>query len=93
MATALTHEYRVRKNFGKIKKIIDIPALSRCRKRATISFSRRVFHPRPASIKDYRRSSRAFSPFKISAAPHRWSLFNIALGTSKYDVDECLAAG
>ena len=27
MATALTHEYRVRKNFGKIKKIIDIPSL------------------------------------------------------------------
>jgi len=33
MPTALTHEYRVRKNFGKIRKIVEIPNLIQMQKK------------------------------------------------------------
>jgi len=38
MATALTHEYRVRKNFAKIPKIIDIPNLIEMQKESYNQF-------------------------------------------------------
>ena len=80
MPTALTHEYRLRKTFGKIHKIVNIPNLIQMQKESYDQFLQRDV---PPEVKERQRTSGSFqkrvSRLTISAARLLWSLFSIVL--------------
>ncbi len=93
MATALTHEYRVRKNFGKIKKIIDIPSLIQMQKESYDLFLQKDVSPEARDSKGLQEVFKSVFPIQDFSGTASLEFVQYSFGDVKYDVDECLARG
>jgi DNA-directed RNA polymerase subunit beta len=93
MATALTHEYRVRKNFGKIKKIIDIPSLIQMQKESYSLFLQKDTPPEARENKGLQEVFKSVFPIQDFSGTASLEFVQYGFGDVKYDVDECLARG
>ncbi|QCQ21063.1 DNA-directed RNA polymerase subunit beta [Desulfoglaeba alkanexedens] len=93
MATALTHEYRVRKNFGKIQKIIDIPNLIQMQKESYENFLQRDVPPEARSNKGLQEVFDSVFPIEDFSGTASLEFVQYSFGDVKYDVEECLARG
>jgi len=93
MATALTHEYRVRKNFGKIRKIMDIPSLIQMQKESYNLFLQRDVPPEAREIKGLQEVFKSVFPIQDFSGTASLEFVQYSFGNVKYDVDECLARG
>lgn len=93
MPTALTHEYRVRKNFGKIEKIIDIPNLIQMQKESYDSFLQRDVPPEARVDKGLQEVFKSVFPIEDFSQTASLEFVQYSFGEVKYDVDECLARG
>ncbi len=93
MATALTHEYRVRKNFGKIKKIIDIPNLIEMQKESYSNFLQQDVPPDARAHKGLQEVFQGVFPIEDFSGTASLEFVEYSFGEVKYDVEECLARG
>jgi DNA-directed RNA polymerase subunit beta len=93
MATALTHEYRVRKNFGKIKRIVDIPNLIEMQKESYHQFLQKDTPPDQRFDKGLQEVFKSVFPIKDFSGTASLEFVQYSFGEAKYDVEECLARG
>ncbi|MCK8602689.1 DNA-directed RNA polymerase subunit beta [Desulfoferrobacter suflitae] len=93
MATALTHEYRVRKNFGKIQNIIDIPNLIQMQKESYSNFLQLDVAPGARETKGLQEVFKSVFPIEDFSGTASLEFVEYSFGQVKYDVDECLARG
>ncbi len=93
MATALTHEYRVRKDFGKIKKIIDLPNLIQMQKESYEQFLQKNVSPDARSNKGLQEVFSSVFPIEDFSGTASLEFVQYSFGEVKYDVEECLARG
>jgi len=93
MATALTHEYRVRKNFGKIQKIIDIPNLIQMQKESYSQFLQLDVPPEARADRGLQEVFKSVFPIEDFSGTASLEYVQYSFGQVKYDVEECLARG
>jgi DNA-directed RNA polymerase subunit beta len=93
MATALTHEYRVRKNFGKGKKIIDIPSLIQMQKESYSQLLQKTVPPEARESKGLQEVFKSVFPIQDFSGTASLEFVQYSFGEVKYDVEECLARG
>ncbi len=93
MATALSQEYRVRKNFGKIKKIIDIPNLIQMQKESYASFLQKDVPPEARLKKGLQEVFESVFPIEDFSQTASLEFVQYSFGEVKSDVEECLARG
>ncbi len=93
MPTALTHEYRVRKNFGKIQKIVDIPNLIQMQKESYELFLQRDVSPEARSDRGLQEVFKSVFPIEDFSGTASLEFVQYSFGEVKYEVDECLARG
>ncbi len=93
MPTALTHEYRVRKSFGKIHKIIDIPNLIQMQKESYDLFLQQDVPPEARSERGLQEVFKSVFPIEDFSGTASLEFVQYSFGEVKYEVDECLARG
>ncbi|HEC31178.1 MAG TPA: hypothetical protein ENI41_01660, partial [Deltaproteobacteria bacterium] len=93
MATALAHEYRVRRNFGKIPKIIDIPDLIKMQKESYERFLQKDVPPSEREDKGLQAVFKGVFPIRDFTGTALLEFVQYTFGDVKYDVEECLARG
>ncbi|NTV42158.1 MAG: DNA-directed RNA polymerase subunit beta, partial [Syntrophobacteraceae bacterium] len=93
MATALTHEYRVRKSFGKIQKIVDIPNLIEMQKESYEQFLQKDVPPDARAERGLQEVFRSVFPIEDFSGTASLEFVHYSFGEVKYDVEECLARG
>lgn len=93
MATALTHEYNIRKNFGKIKKVADIPYLLQMQRESYRQFLQYEVPPERREKKGLQEVFESVFPIEDYAKTARLEFVSYSFGEVKYDVRECLARG
>ncbi len=93
MPTALTHEYRLRKNFGKIQKIVDIPNLIQMQKESYNQFLQRDVPPEARSDHGLQEVFKSVFPIDDFSGTASLEFVQYSFGEVKYDVEECLARG
>ena len=93
MPTALTHEYRLRKNFGKIHKIVDIPNLIQMQKESYNQFLQREIPPEARSDHGLQEVFKSVFPIDDFSGTASLEFVQYSFGEVKYEVDECLARG
>ncbi len=93
MATALTHEYRVRKNFGKIRQILEIPYLIQMQKESYRQFLQMDVDPDKRRNVGLQGVFNSVFPIEDIAGKAKLEFVSYSFGEIKYDVQECLARG
>ena len=93
MATALSHEYRVRKNFGKIQKIIDIPNLIQMQVESYSQFLQLDVAPDKRAERGLQEVFKSVFPIEDFSGTASLEFVQYSFGQVKYDVEECLARG
>ena len=90
---SIQNNFRVRKNFARSRRIIDIPNLIDIQKRATTSSCRRTSRRASARTSACRACSRASSRSRTSRRRASLEFVSYNLEKPKYDVDECRQRG
>ncbi len=93
MATALTHEYRVRKSFGKIKKIVEIPSLIQMQKESYDNFLQIDVPPEARVNRGLHEVFKSVFPIEDFSGTASLEFVQYSFGEVKYEVEECLARG
>jgi len=93
MPTALTHEYRVRKNFGKIRKIVEIPNLIQMQKESYELFLQKDVPPEARVERGLQEVFKSVFPIEDFSGTASLEFVQFSFGDVKYEVDECLARG
>ena len=93
MPTALTHEYRVRKNFGKIRKIVEIPNLIQMQKESYELFLQKDVPPEARVERGLHEVFKSVFPIEDFSGTASLEFVQYSFGDVKYEVDECLARG
>lgn len=93
MATALSHEYRVRKSFGKIQKIIDIPNLIQMQVESYSQFLQLDVPPDKRADRGLQEVFKSVFPIEDFSGTASLEFVQYSFGQVKYDVEECLARG
>ena len=93
MPTALTHEYRVRKSFGKIRKIIEIPNLIQMQKESYELFLQKETPSEARVERGLQEVFKSVFPIEDFSGTASLEFVQYSFGEVKYEVDECLARG
>ena len=94
MATAIQSNFRIRKNLGRIQRVIEVPNLIDIQKSSYDKFLQSTIPQNDASgDRACRRSSAASSRSRTSTARASSSSSRYNLEKPKYDVDECRQRG
>jgi len=93
MPTALAHEYRLRKSFGKIHRIVDIPNLIQMQKESYDQFLQQDVPPEARSDKGLQEVFKSVFPIEDFSGTASLEFVQYSFGEVKYDVEECLARG
>jgi DNA-directed RNA polymerase subunit beta len=93
MPTALTHEYRVRKNFGKIHRIVGIPNLIQMQKESYELFLQKDVPPEARVERGLQEVFKSVFPIEDFSGTASLEFVQYSFGDVKYEVDECLARG
>ncbi len=93
MASRIAHNVRFRRNFGKIKKIIDIPNLIEIQKRSYEEFLQLGAAPHERREMGLQGVFRSVFPIKDFNETASLEFVSYALGQPKYSVDECHERG
>src|SRR5437660_230516 len=93
MAMQVTANLRLRRSFGKIKKIIDIPNLIEIQKRSYDEFLQKDVASDQREDKGLQAVFKSVFPIKDFNETASLEFVSYELGTPKYDVDECHQRG
>ena len=91
--TQVTSNLRLRRSFGKIKKIIDIPNLIEIQKRSYEEFLQADVASEQREEKGLQSVFKSVFPIKDFNETASLEFVSYELGTPKYDVDECHQRG
>jgi DNA-directed RNA polymerase beta subunit len=92
MGRVIQNNFRVRKRYGRIKQIIDIPNLIDIQKRSYDKFLQLDIPPDRRDEVGLQGVFKSVFPIKDFSGPPRWSSSSYNLERPKYDEDECRAA-
>ncbi len=84
---------RVRKDFGKIQKIVDIPTLLDMQKQSYERFLQMGVPPERREESGLQAVFKSVFPIRDFSGTSSLEFVNYAFGEVKYDVEECLARG
>ena len=93
MALQLTNNFRVRRPFGRINKIIDIPHLLEIQRHSYDEFLQRVLSPEKRIDSGLQGVFRSVFPIKDFNETASLEFVSYALGEPKYSVEECHQRG
>jgi DNA-directed RNA polymerase subunit beta len=93
MSQASETRARVRKNFGKIQKIIDIPNLIDMQKQSYDRFLQADLTPSERQDIGLQAVFKSVFPIKDFSGTSSLEYVSYDFGEAKYDVEECLARG
>jgi DNA-directed RNA polymerase subunit beta len=93
MATSLANDYRVRKNFGKIMKIVEIPNLIEMQRQSYERFLQKEVDPDERIDKGLQGVFKGVFPIRDFSGTASLEFVRYTIGGIKYDVDECLQRG
>jgi DNA-directed RNA polymerase subunit beta len=93
MAVQLANNFRIRRPFGRIGKIIDIPHLLQIQRRSYDEFLQRVFLPERRTDSGLQGVFRSVFPIKDFNETASLEFVSYALGEPKYSVEECHQRG
>ena len=93
MAVRVPNNLRFRRNFGKIKKIIDLPYLIEIQKNSYGSFLQKDLSPDQRQSAGLQGVFKSIFPIKDFNETASLEFVSYALGQPKYDVEECHQRG
>jgi DNA-directed RNA polymerase subunit beta len=93
MGSQIANNLRLRRNFGRIKKIIDIPNLIEIQKRSYEEFLQRSAPPSERHENGLQGVFRSVFPIKDFNETASLEFVSYTLGEPKYSVDECHERG
>jgi DNA-directed RNA polymerase subunit beta len=93
MATSLANDYRVRKNFGKIRKIVEIPNLIEMQRQSYERFLQQEVDPDERIDKGLQGVFKGVFPIRDFSGTASLEFVRYTIGGIKYDVEECLQRG
>jgi DNA-directed RNA polymerase subunit beta len=93
MAFQVAHNLRFRRNFGRIKKIIDLPYLIEIQKNSYDLFLQKEVAPNQRQDVGLQNVFRSVFPIKDFNETASLEFVNYTLGEPKYDVEECHQRG
>ena len=93
MATTLANEYRVRKSFGKIEKIIEIPNLIEMQRESYERFLQSEPDPDERVDKGLQGVFKGVFPIRDFSGTASLEFVRYTISGIKYNVDECLQRG
>jgi len=93
MATSLANDYRVRKSFGKIKQIVDIPNLIEMQRQSYERFLQKDVDPDERVDKGLQGVFKGVFPIRDFSGTASLEFVRYEVGGIKYYVDECLQRG
>ena len=93
MATSLANDYRVRKNFGKIRKIVEIPNLIEMQRESYERFFQQDVDPDERVDKGLQGVFKGVFPIRDFSGTASLEFVRYTIGGIKYDVEECLQRG
>ena len=89
----VTSNFRLRRSFGKIRKIIDIPNLVEIQRRSYEDFLQRDVRPEERANKGLQAVFKSVFPIKDFNETASLEFVSYELGEPKYDVEECRQRG
>ncbi len=93
MALQLANNFRVRRSFGRIGKLIDIPHLLEIQRRSYDEFLQRVLSPEHRTDSGLQGVFRSVFPIKDFNETASLEFVSYTLGEPKYSVEECHQRG
>src|SRR3974390_2818815 len=93
MATTIQNSFRIRRNFGKINKIAEIPNLIAIQKFSYDKFLQADIPPEKRDDTGLQGVFRSVFPIKDFNETSSLEFVSYSLGESKYSVDECHERG
>src|SRR5436309_15886045 len=93
MGSRVANNLRFRRNFGRIKKIIEIPNLIEIQKRSYEEFLQRTLPPGERRETGLQGVFKSVFPIKDFNETASLEFVGYSLGTPKYDVEECHQRG
>jgi DNA-directed RNA polymerase subunit beta len=93
MATSLANDYRVRKNFGKIKQIVGIPNLIEMQRQSYERFLQKDVGSDERFDRGLQGVFKGVFPIRDFSGTASLEFVRYEVGGIKYDVDECLQRG
>src|SRR4030095_6762081 len=93
MSARIAHNVRLRRNFGKIKKIIDIPNLIEIQRRSYDEFLQLGVQPHERQDVGLQGVFKSVFPIKDFNETASRECVSYVLGEPKYSVDECHERG
>ena len=93
MSSQVANNLRFRRNFGHIKKIIEIPNLIEIQKRSYEEFLQRSVPPSDRQDTGLQGVFRSVFPIKDFNETSSLEFVSFSLGESKYSVEECHERG
>jgi len=93
MAVQLANNFRVRRPFGRISKIIDIPHLLEIQRHSYDEFLQRVLSPEKRVDSGLQGVFHSVFPIKDFNETASLEFVSYALGEPKYSVEECHQRG
>lgn len=93
MAVQLANNFRIRRSFGRINQIIDIPHLLEIQRRSYEEFLQRVLSPENRTDSGLQGVFRSVFPIKDFNETASLEFVSYTLGDPKYSVEECHQRG
>ena len=93
MATSLANDYRVRKSFGKIKHIVEIPNLIEMQRQSYERFLQQELDPDERVDKGLQGVFKGVFPIRDFSGTASLEFVRYSIGRVKYEVEECLQRG
>jgi len=93
MASIVTENLRLRRNFGKIRRVLDVPNLIAIQRRSYDGFLQEELAPEERAETGLQGVFKSVFPIKDFSGTAELAFVSYAIGEPKYDVEECHQRG
>ena len=93
MASSITQNLRLRRNFGKLRRVLDVPNLIAIQRRSYEKFLQREIEPDERPLTGLQGVFRSVFPIRDFSGTAELDFVRYAIGEPKYTVEECHQRG
>ena len=93
MALIVTENFRLRRNFGKIRRVLDVPNLIEIQRRSYEAFLQADSAPEERPDTGLQAVFKSVFPIKDFSGSAELAFVSYVIGEPKYDVEECHQRG
>ncbi|RMD84200.1 MAG: DNA-directed RNA polymerase subunit beta [Candidatus Dadabacteria bacterium] len=93
MASIITENFRLRRNFGKIRRVLDVPNLIEIQRRSYEAFLQANVPPEERTDTGLQAVFKSVFPIRDFSGSAELEFVSYAIGEPKYDVEECHQRG